>query len=79
MCLTSFLLMSRSNDQQLERILADAIFEYLERGMVDELEADIAYLIDREIKQYQEKIKVLKSARCRFTRLKLHLLVNEDE
>jgi len=58
--------MSRSHDDHLERLLSWAIFEYLDKGMIDELEADIGYVIDRAIKQYQDKIKILDSAKRRF-------------
>lgn len=62
---------TRSHDEHLERLLSGALFEYLDKGMIDELEADMGYIIDREIKEYEKKIKILDTAKRRF------LVVNE--
>lgn len=71
--------MSRSHDQHLERLLSGAIFEYLDRGMIDELEADMAYVLNQEINLLQQKIKAFQSAKRRLLSTKSHLLVVENE
>jgi hypothetical protein len=58
--------MDRSHDQHLERLLAGAVFEYLDKGMIDELMGDLHFVINQEIKVFENRVGTFKSALNRF-------------
>ena len=58
-----------SNDKELIRNLTSVVVEYLERGMLDELQCDIVEVVTKEHQYYQERAQVFANARKRFEKV----------
>lgn len=58
-----------SNDKELLQNLTSVVVEYLERGMLDELQCDIVEVVTKEHRYYQERAQVFANARIRFEKL----------